>query len=297
MMWRAGTLLLRLSPVGRLRARHFRHPWRSECSRFGLLLSALLGMTAPAAAHEFWIEPANFRPPVGKPVDVRLMVGQEFRGDTMIYLPEAFERFITINARGTQNIPGLPGDDPAARLTPAEPGLLLVAYQSTRYSLDLDAPTFEKYLEKEGLDGIRAMRVQRGERDKPVHEVYSRCAKSLLAVGGRDDGLDARRPIGLRLEIVPQTPIYRLKRGQSLEVQLLYENRPLANAQVMAFSKKKLKTQLVQRTDAEGRARFVLPHADIWMLSAVHMIPAPADAKADWESFWASLSFETDNRR
>jgi len=270
--------------------------WR-ECSRFGLLLSALLGLTAPAAAHEFWIEPANFRPPAGKPVDVRLMVGQEFRGDTMIYLPEAFERFVTVNARGTQNIPGLPGDDPAARLTPAEQGLLLVAYQSTRYSLDLDAPTFEKYLEKEGLDGIRAIRVQRGERDKPVHEVYSRCAKSLLAVGGRDDGLDATRPIGLRLEIVPQTPIYRLKRGQSLEVQLLYENRPLANAQVMAFSKKKLKTQLVQRTDADGRARFLLPHADIWMLSAVHMIPAPADAKADWESFWASLSFETDNRR
>ena len=100
--------------------------WR-ECSRFGLLLSALLGLAAPAVAHEFWIEPANFRPPVGKSLDVRLLVGQEFRGDTMIYLPEAFERFITVNARGAQNIPGLPGDDPAARLTPAEPGLLLVA--------------------------------------------------------------------------------------------------------------------------------------------------------------------------
>jgi len=270
--------------------------WR-ECSRFGLLLSALLGLAAPAAAHEFWIEPANFRPPVGKPLDVRLLVGQEFRGDTMIYLPESFERFVTVNARGTRNIPGLPGDDPAARLTPAEPGLLLIAYQSTRYALDIDAVTFERYLEMEGLDAIRALRGQRGERGKPVHEVYSRCAKSLLAVGGRDTGLDARRPIGLRLEIVPQTSIYRLKRGQALEVQLLYENRPLAGAQLMAFSKKKPKDRLLQRTDAEGRARFVLPHADVWLLSAVHMIPAPADAKADWESFWASLSFETEDRR
>src|SRR4030065_584557 len=69
-----------------------------------------------------------------------------------------------------------------------------------------------------------------------------------------------------------------MKPGQVLEVQLLYENRPLANAQLLAFSKKKLKTQLVQRTDADGRARFVLPHADIWMLSAVHMVPAPAAA-------------------
>ena len=260
-------------------------------------MSALLGLVAPAVAHEFWIEPANFRPPVGEPLDVRLLVGQELRGDTMIYLPESFERFVTVNARGTRNIPGLPGDDPAARLTPAEPGLLLIAYQSTRYTLDMDAVTFEQYLEKEGLDAVRRLRAQRGARAKPVREVYSRYAKSLLAVGGRDTGLDASQPIGLRLEIVPQTPIYRLKGGQTVEVQLLYENRPLANVQLLAFSKKKLMKQLVQRTDADGRARFVLPHADIWMLSAVHMVPAPADAKADWESFWASLSFETGNRR
>ena len=54
---------------------------------------------------------------------------------------------------------------------------------------------------------------------------------------------------------------------------------------------------LIWRTDAEGRARLVLPHADVWLLSVVHMIPAPAGAKADWESFWASLSFETADRR
>ncbi len=270
--------------------------WR-ECSRFGLLLSALLGLAAPAAAHEFWIEPSNFRPPIGKPLDVRLLVGQEFRGDTMIYLPESFERFVTVTARGTQNVSGLPGDDPAARLTPVDPGLLLIAYQSTRYSLDIDAATFKTYLEKEGLDSVRALRAQRGEQDKPVREVYTRCAKSLLAVDGRDTGLDVKRPVGLHLEIVPLSDIYRLKRGQALEVQVLYENRPLAGAQLMAFSKKKPKDRLLQRTDAQGRARFVLPHADIWMLSAVHMIPAPADAKADWESFWASLSFASGERR
>ncbi len=183
--------------------------WR-ECIRYGLLLSALFGLSVPVAAHEFWIEPANFQPPAGKPVDVRLMVGQEFRGDTMIYLPESFERFVTVNARGTRNIPGVPGDDPAARLTPAEPGLLLIAYQSTRYSLEMDSPTFEKYLEKEGLDGIRKLRAQRGVQGKPVREVYSRCAKSLLAVGGRDDGLDARqadRPAAGNCAPIPGSPI------------------------------------------------------------------------------------------
>ena len=263
-----------------------------ECSRFGFLLSALWILMPAALAHEFWIEPSSFRPAAGVAFDVDLRVGQEFRGDTMIYLPESFERFVTVNARGQKNIEGVPGDDPAARLTITEPGLLLIAYQSTRYSLEMDATTFKHYLEKEGLDHIDALRSRSSTNDKPVREVYRRCAKSLLAVGSKPDGFDFKKPLGLRLEIVPLTSLYRMQDKQALEVQLLYENRALAGAQIMAFSKTKPKTPVVQRTDRAGRARFVLPHADVWLLNAVHMIPAPADAKADWESFWASLTFE-----
>lgn len=270
--------------------------WR-KCNRFGLLLISLLWLMAPAAAHEFWIEPANFRPPAGKPFDVSLKVGQYFQGDSLVYLPYTFERFVTITARGKKDVSGVPGDDPAARLTPSEPGLMFIVYQSTIYDLKMEAKAFDGYLEMEGLDGIRALRAQRGEQDKPSREIYSRFAKSLIAVDDRDSGLDATRPVGLRMEIVPLSQIYRLKPGQPVEVQVLYENRPLANAQVLALSKTKSKTRLLQRTDANGRARIVLPHADVWLLSAVHMIPAPDAAKADWESFWASLTFDTNNRR
>lgn len=260
-----------------------------ECSRFAFLLSAL-GLFVPAAcAHEFWIEPSSFRPAAGAAFDVHLRVGQEFRGDAMIYLPESFERFVTLNARGQKKVEGIPGDDPAARLTITDPGLLLIAYQSTRYSLEMDAETFKQYINKEGLDHL--VPAQRGTKDKPVREVYRRCAKSLLAVGDRSDGLDFKKPLGLRLEIIPLTSVYPLNKDRTLEVQLLYENRPLAGAQIMAFSKTKPKNPLSQRTDRDGRARFVLPHADVWLLNAVHMIAAPAEAKADWESFWASLSF------
>jgi uncharacterized GH25 family protein len=80
-------------------------------------------------------------------------------------------------------------------------------------------------------------------------------------------------------------------------VQLLYESRPIADVQVMAFSKTQPKNKLLARTDSNGRARFVLPHADVWLLSAVHMIPAPTGTPADWESFWASLTFDTAERR
>ena len=82
-------------------------------------LFAMLGLTLsmfalPASAHEFWVEPENFRSPVGAPINVRVLVGQDFRGDGVVFLPETFERFVTITARGKQNINGIPGDEPAA---------------------------------------------------------------------------------------------------------------------------------------------------------------------------------------
>lgn len=44
------------------------------------------------------------------------------------------------------------------------------------------------------------------------------------------------------------------------------------------------------RTDEQGRAGFRLDCPGIWMIKCVHM--PPADVKAEWESFWATLTFE-----
>jgi hypothetical protein len=30
----------------------------------------------------------------------------------------------------------------------------------------------------------------------------------------------------------------------------------------------------------------------VWLVKAVHMVPAPAGSGADWESIWASLTFK-----
>jgi uncharacterized GH25 family protein len=49
---------------------------------------------------------------------------------------------------------------------------------------------------------------------------------------------------------------------------------------------------LSARSDKDGRVRFRLPRAGMWMVKAVHMIAAQPDAQADWQSFWASLTFD-----
>ena len=51
-------------------------------------------------------------------------------------------------------------------------------------------------------------------------------------------------------------------------------------------------SQMVGRTDAEGRVQVFLNSPGKWRLHAIAFERSTDAAKADWESFWASLTFE-----
>ena len=80
--------------------------------------------------------------------------------------------------------------------------------------------------------------------------------------------------------------------GQDLPVRLTYQGQPLAGALVVAINQASPAEKLRARSDKDGRVRFRLPRAGMRLIKAVHMIPAPAEGHADWESFWASLTFD-----
>ncbi len=50
--------------------------------------------------------------------------------------------------------------------------------------------------------------------------------------------------------------------------------------------------KLAARTDNDGRVRFRLRPGGMWLVKAVHMVQAPAGTNAEWESLWATLTFE-----
>jgi uncharacterized GH25 family protein len=77
-----------------------------------------------------------------------------------------------------------------------------------------------------------------------------------------------------------------------MTVRLLYLGEPLAGAQVEAIPAAAPRGKQVARSDALGRVRFRLAGRGAWLVKAVHMRRAEDPAEADWESFWASLTFE-----
>ncbi len=252
----------------------------------------LLGLSSGGAlAHDFWIEPATFHPEVGQRVTIGLRVGDDFDGEPYARNPYHIRAFVLYAPSASNAVPGLVGAEPAGLIRIAEPGLHLIGYWSTHTPLELPADRFEASLKREGLEHIGRERAARGASDEAAVEAFFRCAKALLKVGdGPGRGYD--RVLGLPLELVPEADPYRLAPGDELPLRALYLGEPLAGLKVVAMNAGAPEARVSGRTAADGRVRLTLDRPGMWLIKGVHMVAAPPELRADWESAWASLTFE-----
>lgn len=254
----------------------------------GLLLSG-----GPLFAHDMWIEPSSFAPRLGQVVGVRLQVGQALVGDPLPLIPALVNEFFVQDAAGRKPVFGRRGADPAGALRVTAPGLQVIGYHSHASTVELEADKFNAYLIEEGLDTITALRASRHETNTKVRERFSRCAKSLvLAEQPSDEQSDVA--LGFPLELVAERNPYALAAGQDFPVRLTYEGKPLAGALVVAMNSLNPADKQAVRSDQDGRARFQLHPGGMWLIKAVHMVPVPEGSDANWESLWASLTFESE---
>lgn len=267
--------------------------------RLGGIVSVLLASSSTVLAHELWIEPSRFQPAPGELVQLKLLVGERLAGEAVPRNDAWIDRFEAVRGGASSRVVGVDGSDPAGLIRPDGPGLTVVVYASRPSYVEVDAPKFEAYLRAEGLEAPRAARARTRSGATAGRERFSRCAKALLAVGSatRRPPHDVAATVGLTLEIVAESDPYALQPGDNLTVRLLYLGRPLAGALVKATDHERPDEPVAVRTDARGRATLALSRAGTWLIHAVHMVPAKGDARADWESFWASLTFELPGTR
>src|SRR5262245_49498365 len=256
-----------------------------------LVVTAVVMAGTPLAAHDMWIEPATFSPDTGQIVGVRLKVGQDLLGDPLPRDPRLINEFVVQDAAGRQPLVGRDGSDPAGFFRVTTPGLLIIGYRSNPSAIEQTAEKFNQYPKEEGLEAIAALRARRNQTGAKARELFSRCAKSLL-VSGSPSKAQVDRALGFTLELIAERNPYGLNSGQELPVRLIYENRPLTGALVVAMNRLHPSEKQTARTDDAGRARFKLDQNGMWLIKAVHMVEAPAGADADWISYWASMTFE-----
>lgn len=279
-----------------------------------LSLAVCAGLLVPhiAQAHEFWFEPVTSQLAAGDTARLDLRVGEFFEGEQMGFSMPQTVALRQYSASGNKDLRALlppPSRGAIATLNlplPA-PGSYLFAFDSQPNQISLAADRFHAYLHDEGLDFIKTQREAAGTAEKPGRERYRRHVKTLLRVGNASgssssaataaaaDKTYAART-GQRLEIVPSNDPLAMKPGDALDLQVLFDDKPLAGALLKAWNRQGGQTLIIRaKTSVDGKATFNLPYAGGWMISVVHMVPAKGEKDIDWDSLWGNLSFNLAN--
>ena len=259
------------------------------------ILCAALCVASAAQAHEFWMTPDRFSPPVKAPVALSLWVGENFVGEPVGFGQPMAASLRWVSRRGEIDLtPQLPAklDQSSVAMAFEQPGTQLIALDTRPFTIELSADKFTAYLREEGLERVIAQREASGQANAPGRERYRRHVKTLLGAGGKTDATFGVRT-GQALEIVPLVHPQRLKAGEALTLEILFNGKPLQGALVKVWNHRGQQLNVLRtRTDAAGKSTTTLPWAGVWMVSVVHMVPATDKQGWDWDSHWGNLTFE-----
>lgn len=248
-------------------------------------------------AHEFWIYPASFFAKIGETMPFTINVGEDYMGERWGGGSRRVERLRLITAKNENDLTAqIQQNDSLVvppKITFEQEGTHLLTLETNNSFIELEPKKFLEYLKEDGLNNAIEYRQKNGENQKNGRELYRRCAKTLVQVGSTTDDTPLKNT-GMTLEILPLQNPYRLKQGQRLTCQFLYEGKPLKNALVRCWRRVNGKTELeFKRSDAMGKATFDLPQKAkaAYMVSVVTMQRLSQDPRADWQSTWGSMTF------
>lgn len=247
----------------------------------------------PALAHEFWISPEKYQVEVGDQVRADFVNGENFSGGTLAWFDKRVDRADMALGGNVTPIEGRLGDIPAITVTPAEEGLLVLVSEAAPSSLTYRAPEkFEAFVTHKDLPADLAA------QDYPFKEAYSRHAKTLVQVGA---GVGADRALGLATEFVALQNPYTDDMSDGLDVLLLYQGQPRADAQIEVFQKdpEGSVTITLLRSNAEGVTTIPVLAGHSYLIDSVVLrrpsaqtldrVGTPKQVK--WETLWAALTF------
>ena len=259
-----------------------------------LMIPALALFAAPLMAHDFWLQPARFQVATNTPLGATFLVGhaalrERWNNNARIVVIKDHFAGRAIDLRGALRA----GEaDLVTRF--AQPGVHILGMQSNYAFSDLPGIRFNDYAKEEGLVLITAARQRTGKNGVIGRERYSRRAKSMIEVGAQTaaNSQFATRPIGLKLEIVPERNPYALDGSRILPVHDLYNGRRLAGATVKLTNLgNDAKPVAIAVTDRSGRARFRIPAAGNWLLNVVWGEPVSGNPRFDFDTTFSSLTF------
>jgi 5-hydroxyisourate hydrolase-like protein (transthyretin family) len=258
------------------------------------LTTLLVFGSIAALAHDMYLMPRRFYVQPGENILVSVHNGDSFPQGEHGVDPSRMPNFTVVGGEPLKDVRILGNATHGFAAIPGQ-GTKWVKNHSLPRLLELAAPRWEKYLMQEGLNHVVAERAKMGETNVMGRELYSKFTKAMVVSGESDGQYTAN--LGYPVEFILEADPARMSAGDSLPVQLLWNGKPAGDVQVeLAWAPNHKGPEnrifIAGRTDAQGRIRVALEKSGLYRLHAVVMERCKDKSKADWESYWASLTFE-----
>ena len=263
---------------------------------------AIAGLSAamPVLAHEMFLKAKEYVVAPTSDQVVRLINGTFDKSENSINRDRMADVSIAANGRVTSPTEDAWYDDSNSsylRYRTGVAGTYVIGVSTRPSMIELSADDFMTYLRHDGiLDTLATF-----ENDNKLSEVRERYSKHVRAVVqvGDERSVDYSKPLGYPVEILLEQNPYDLNIGDELSFRVLFNGEPVANQIVRASyegfhghdASGGHSNAYNLRTDEDGRARFLLNNAALWYIALIHMEKID-DAEVDYESNWATLTFE-----
>jgi uncharacterized GH25 family protein len=261
--------------------------------KYKLTYLLILLLVLPALAHEFWLEPQQYIFSRTDEINIRFRVGESFTGNNWKGNREKVNELKIYYSDIVDDLSDAISDEEGDSLQFSihEEGTAVVVFNNINSFIELEAATFNSYLLEDGLQSAIDYRKQHNETDSVGREFYQRSVKTIVQVGALKTPVYKKKTT-LPVDIIPLSHPYQLKNGDSLTVKVLFKDESLINTKLRVWHKlmgRVITSSLL--SNEKGEISFPVSTTGEWMVSCVTMIRLTDDPKAQWQSYWGSVTW------
>lgn len=246
------------------------------------------------SSHEFWIQPDKFIYKRGEPINVKFLVGENFKGENWngdkekvsnlnLYFDDVADKKLN------DNLTYRKGD--SLQIAVLEEGTTMITLNTTNSFVDHPAAKFNEYLQQDGLTEAIEYRREHGDTLKNGKEFYQRSVKTIFQVGNKMTGT-CKQKTDLPLDIIPSDNPYNVGKDGNFKVKIYFQGQKLKKTKVSVWHKLDDKVSVQDyTTDDDGELKFFMATEGEWMISCVKMVRLENNQQADWQTYWGSLTW------
>lgn len=253
----------------------------------GVALVFSLSLAATVRAHDTWIGPLKPVVKVGESATVEGTSGMKFPELETAVAPDRIRTAAYRVGNATKPVSEKTKSPKSItlRIRPESAGVVTVWLESKPRAIDLKPDQVPEYLEEIGADEIA--RDWKSEGSGGWHETYTKHAKTFLRTDPPAEDRSWMKPVGMDLEIVPETDPTQVRTGDEVSFLLLEAGRPLPDFPVTALAAGTMKGTLA-KTNSEGKVRFRLDRKGWWLIKGTHVVRG--NAKGTWDSHFSTVT-------